>query len=450
MTCNGKPRSTARARGLGAAGDRVVIGDGRARRGPLRERRRAARRWASCNPTSARCACAGRPAGCRLPSHRTTYRFSYTTGFSAAGPVAPGWVFTRMKSSTCSRANSSAVMDGGRLHEVGRRELERAREIFLYDEKHKTVSPTELGIDKVERMLKIEHLYDPSNVQLVNDPSQSLKAEALYKRDVDYVVPGGRGQVSVDEFTGRIMEGRRWLGRACTRRSRRKEGVAIQEEHPRRSRRSRSRTTSACTRKLAGMTGTAKTEEKEFVEIYGLDVIPIPTVRERRPQGRERPHLQNEGREVRRGLARTSRRPSRGEPTLATDPIHEAVLGPPAAASARGLGDVSGRVAIRAATRAATTSMAIAPARFERRSTSAAAATSANPAAPPTAPFVAPSPCVPAATRATRTAPDAAHPARGISGRRRARGASRTWRTRRACASGGRRPPGTDAPAATR
>ena len=65
---------------------------------------------------------------------------------------------------------------------------------FLYDEKHKTVSPTEPGIEKVERALKIEHLYDPRNVQLVNHLSQALKAEALYKRDVDYVVAGRRGE----------------------------------------------------------------------------------------------------------------------------------------------------------------------------------------------------------------------------------------------------------------
>src|SRR4051794_21540515 len=145
---------------------------------------------------------------------------------------------------------------------------------FLYDEKHKTVSPTELGIDKVERALKIEHLYDARNVQMVNHLSQALKAEALYKRDVDYVVEDGEVKI-VDEFTGRIMEGRRWsegLHQAVEA----KEGVAIQEEH---------QTLATITlqnyfrlyEKLAGMTGTAKTEEKEFVEIYNVDVIPIPT-----------------------------------------------------------------------------------------------------------------------------------------------------------------------------
>src|SRR5207253_3698999 len=80
---------------------------------------------------------------------------------------------------------------------------------YLYDEKHKTVSPGESAIEKVERALKIDHLYAPGNTQLVNHLSQALKAEALYKRDVDYVVQDGEVKI-VDEFTGRIMEGRRW------------------------------------------------------------------------------------------------------------------------------------------------------------------------------------------------------------------------------------------------
>src|SRR6266480_2368098 len=145
---------------------------------------------------------------------------------------------------------------------------------YLYDEKHKTVSPTESGIEKVERALRIEHLYAAENVQLVNHLMQSLKAEALWKRDVDYVVQEGEVKI-VDEFTGRIMEGRRWsegLHQAVEA----KEGVQIQEEH---------QTLATITlqnyfrlyEKLAGMTGTAKTEEKEFVEIYGLNVVEIPT-----------------------------------------------------------------------------------------------------------------------------------------------------------------------------
>ena len=145
---------------------------------------------------------------------------------------------------------------------------------YLYDEKHKTVAPTESGIEKIERALRIDNLYNPQNVQLVNHLHQALKAEALYKRDVDYVVQDGEVKI-VDEFTGRIMEGRRWsegLHQAVEA----KEGVAIQEEH---------QTLATITlqnyfrlyEKLGGMTGTAKTEEKEFVEIYGLNVVEIPT-----------------------------------------------------------------------------------------------------------------------------------------------------------------------------
>src|SRR5438067_2488300 len=145
---------------------------------------------------------------------------------------------------------------------------------FEYDEKHKTVSPHQGSIEKVERVLRIDNLYDPRNAQLVNHLNQALKAQALFQRDVDYVVQDGEVKI-VDEFTGRIMEGRRWsegLHQAVEA----KEGVPIQEEHV---------TLATITLqnyfrlydKLAGMTGTAKTEEKEFVEIYGLNVVEIPT-----------------------------------------------------------------------------------------------------------------------------------------------------------------------------
>ncbi len=145
---------------------------------------------------------------------------------------------------------------------------------YEYDEKHKTVAPGHASIEAVERALRIENLYDPRNAQLVNHLVQSLKAESLYKRDVDYVIQDGEVKI-VDEFTGRIMEGRRWsegLHQAIEA----KEGVKIQEENV---------TLATITlqnyfrlyEKLAGMTGTAKTEEKEFVEIYNLHVVEIPT-----------------------------------------------------------------------------------------------------------------------------------------------------------------------------
>jgi preprotein translocase subunit SecA len=145
---------------------------------------------------------------------------------------------------------------------------------FEYDEKHKTVSPMHGSIEAVERTLRVDNLYDPRNGQLVNHLNQALKAQALFHRDVDYVVQEGEVKI-VDEFTGRIMEGRRWsegLHQAVEA----KEGVSIQEEHV---------TLATITLqnyfrlydKLAGMTGTAKTEEKEFVEIYDLHVVEIPT-----------------------------------------------------------------------------------------------------------------------------------------------------------------------------
>ena len=161
-----------------------------------------------------------------------------------------------------------------RKGEKGEDETELSGADYLYDEKHKTVSPAQTAIDAVERALKIENLYDPRNVQLVNHLIQALKAQSLYQRDVDYVIQDGEVKI-VDEFTGRIMEGRRWsdgLHQAVEA----KEGVRIQEEN---------QTLATITlqnyfrlyEKLAGMTGTAKTEEKEFVEIYNLHVVEIPT-----------------------------------------------------------------------------------------------------------------------------------------------------------------------------
>src|SRR5437867_11649616 len=156
----------------------------------------------------------------------------------------------------------------------GMDETELSGADYLYDEKFKTVSPSQAAIDKVERSLGIENLYDARNMQMVNHLNQALKAQSLFQRDVDYVIQDGEVKI-VDEFTGRIMEGRRWsegLHQAVEA----KEGVPIQEENV---------TMATITlqnyfrlyEKLAGMTGTAKTEEKEFVEIYDLGVVEIPT-----------------------------------------------------------------------------------------------------------------------------------------------------------------------------
>ncbi len=145
---------------------------------------------------------------------------------------------------------------------------------YEYDEKHKTVSITEQGVAKAERFLGIDHLYKAENGHLVNHLIQALKAESLYKRDVDYAVIDGEVKI-IDEFTGRILEGRRWsegLHQAVEA----KEGVSIQEEN---------QTLATITYqnyfrlydKLSGMTGTALTEATEFMKIYELPVVQIPT-----------------------------------------------------------------------------------------------------------------------------------------------------------------------------
>src|SRR6202012_1624183 len=138
----------------------------------------------------------------------------------------------------------------------------------------KTVAITEVGVAKSERFLGIDHLYKAENGHLVNHLIQALKAEALYKRDVDYAVIDGEVKI-IDEFTGRILDGRRWsegLHQAVEA----KEGVAIQEEN---------QTLATITYqnffrlydKLSGMTGTALTEATEFMKIYELPVVQIPT-----------------------------------------------------------------------------------------------------------------------------------------------------------------------------
>src|SRR4051794_20145643 len=147
---------------------------------------------------------------------------------------------------------------------------------FEFDEKHKTVSVTERGVAKTEKFLNIDHLYKAENGPLVNHLIQSLKAESLYKRDVDYAVVDGEVKI-IDEFTGRILDGRRWsegLHQAVEA----KEGVRVQEEN---------QTLATITlqnyfrmyHKLAGMTGTALTEATEFMKIYKLPVVEIPTNR---------------------------------------------------------------------------------------------------------------------------------------------------------------------------
>ena len=146
-------------------------------------------------------------------------------------------------------------------------------EDYEVDEKKRTVSPTEEGIAKVEKMYGVDNLYEDLSGQLVNHLVQALKAEALFKRDVDYLVADGEVKI-IDEFTGRILEGRRYsegLHQAIEA----KEGVRIKEEN---------QTLATITLqnyfrlydKLAGMTGTAATEADEFQHTYGMEVVIIP------------------------------------------------------------------------------------------------------------------------------------------------------------------------------
>lgn len=147
-------------------------------------------------------------------------------------------------------------------------------EDYTVDEKAHSVMPTEKGIKKCENFLGIENLYDEENMELLHHFQQALKAHALMKRDRDYVVKDDQ-VIIVDEFTGRLMFGRRYsdgLHQAIEA----KEGVKVEKE---------SKTLATITfqnyfrmyKKLAGMTGTAATEEEEFRSIYGLDVVVIPT-----------------------------------------------------------------------------------------------------------------------------------------------------------------------------
>ena len=150
-------------------------------------------------------------------------------------------------------------------------------EDYTVDEKAKAVLPTEFGIAKIEKALNVTNLYDHENIELSHHFNQALRAKALMHRDRDYVVRDGE-VVIVDEFTGRLMFGRRYsdgLHQAIEA----KEGVKVERE---------SQTLATITfqnyfrmyGKLAGMTGTAKTEEDEFLKIYGLPVIVIPTNKE--------------------------------------------------------------------------------------------------------------------------------------------------------------------------
>ncbi|MEK7690340.1 MAG: preprotein translocase subunit SecA, partial [Bdellovibrionota bacterium] len=159
------------------------------------------------------------------------------------------------------------ILDGGMVKETD----------YTIDEKSKTAALTDEGVNKMESRLGIQNLYDPINIEVLHHVNQGLRAQVLFKRDVDYVVKEGEVLI-VDEFTGRLMPGRRWsdgLHQAIEA----KEGVDIENEN---------QTLATITfqnyfrmyNKLSGMTGTADTEATEFKQIYKLDVTVIPTNRE--------------------------------------------------------------------------------------------------------------------------------------------------------------------------
>jgi preprotein translocase subunit SecA len=166
----------------------------------------------------------------------------------------------------------AATIVEGKLSEV---EAQKEGD-YIVDEKARAVALTEQGIATCERLLGIDNLYDPRHIDILHHIQQALRAHALYRRDVDYVVKDGQ-VIIVDEFTGRLMPGRRWsdgLHQAVEA----KEGVRIEREN---------QTLATITfqnyfrmyEKLAGMTGTAETEAEEFAKIYKLDVVVVPTNR---------------------------------------------------------------------------------------------------------------------------------------------------------------------------
>lgn len=189
----------------------------------------------------------------------------------------------------------------------------QAESDYTIDLKSRTVSLTDDGVAKLERLIGVQNLYDENNFQLVNYMEQAVRAQVLYQRDKDYVVQDGE-VVIVDEFTGRMMAGRRWsdgLHQAVEA----KERLDIQRENV---------THATVTlqnyfrmyRKLAGMTGTAETEAEEFHKIYALDVVAIPT---HRPMVREdMPDLvfRDEKAKVRAIVAEVKERHAKGQPVL--------------------------------------------------------------------------------------------------------------------------------------
>lgn len=205
--------------------------------------------------------------------------------------------------------------DGGELYTTfaGIALTLKEEEHYTVDEKHKAVALTDLGVEVAEKALGVENIYTDKGIKYVHHLETAVRAKALYKRDKEYVVREGE-VVIVDEFTGRLQNGRRWsdgLHQAIEA----KEGVAIQRE---------TKTYASITyqnyfrmyEKLAGMTGTGLTSQEEFYTVYGLDVIPIPTHRGLARIDKHDYIFQNERGKFKAIVARVKEVHEKGQPIL--------------------------------------------------------------------------------------------------------------------------------------
>lgn len=185
---------------------------------------------------------------------------------------------------------------------------------YELDEKRRSVALNDRGMDKVQKLLKIDNLYDPQHIRLIYHMDQALKAETLFRRDKEYVISNDGEIIIVDEFTGRLMHGRRYnegLHQAIEA----KEGVEIQQE---------SQTLATISfqnyfrlyDKLAGMTGTASTEAEEFNQIYGVDVIEIPPNKEVVRQDRTDRIYKTEAGKFKALIAEVKQLHKKGQPVL--------------------------------------------------------------------------------------------------------------------------------------
>lgn len=188
------------------------------------------------------------------------------------------------------------------------------KEDYEVDEKRRSAALNDQGVEKIQKILKIDNLYDPEHIRLIYHLDQALKAEALFRRDKEYVVSRDGEIIIVDEFTGRLMHGRRYnegLHQAIEA----KEGVEIKEE---------SMTLATISfqnyfrlyNKLSGMTGTAATEAEEFNQIYGIDVIEIPPNRSVAREDKTDKIYKTEAGKFKALVAEVKRLHKRGQPVL--------------------------------------------------------------------------------------------------------------------------------------